>query len=76
MLHNFLIAPSINSLFFTGFLLLFIFIIFVSNYKQFIQLDYYKKLNILSLFTIAIGIHGLLHLGMEQNYGFNPYNWI
>jgi len=76
MLHNFLIAPSFNSLFLTGFLLLFIFIIFVSNYKQFIQLDYYKKLNILSLFTIAIGIHGLLHLGMEQNYGFNPYKWI
>ena len=28
-----------------------------------------------SLFVIAIGVHGLVHLGVEQNYGFNPYRW-
>ena len=75
MLSNILVAPSLNSLFLTGFLLLFIFIIFISNYKQFMRLDYYKKLNILSLFVIAIGTHGLVHLGVETNYGFNPYRW-
>ena len=70
-----LIAPSINSLFFTGFLILFIFVIFISNYKQFTNLDFYRKLTILSLITIAIGVHGLIHLGAEINYGFNPYRW-
>ena len=73
MLSNIFIAPSLNSLFFTGGLLLFILVIFITNYKQFMRLDYYRKLNILSLFVIAIGIHGLLHLGLEKNYRFNPY---
>ena len=75
MLSNILIAPSLNSLFVTGFLLLSILVLFISNYKQFSNLDFYRKLNLLSLFVIAIGIHGLIHLGVEQNYGFNPYNW-
>lgn len=76
MLSNILIAPSLNSLFITGFLLLFIFYIFLTNYKQFMRLDYYRKLNILSLFVIAIGVHGLVHLGLESVYGFNPYKWL
>jgi hypothetical protein len=76
MLSNILIAPSLNSLFITGFLILFIFIIFVTNYTQFTRLDYYKKLTLLSLFVIAIGTHGLVHLGVENSYGFNPYRWL
>jgi len=75
MLSNILIAPSLNSLFVTGFLILSILIIFISNYKQFMRLDYYRKITILSLITIAFGIHGLVHLGVEQNYRFNPYKW-
>lgn len=76
MLLNILVAPSLNSLFITGLLLLIILFIFVSHYKQFSNLDFYRKINILSLFVIAIGIHGLIHLGVEMNYGFNPYKWI
>ena len=76
MLSDILIAPSLNSLFVTGFLLLFILIVFITNYKQFTRLDYYRKITILSLITIAIGIHGIVHLGVEINYGFNPYKWV
>lgn len=75
MLSNILIAPSLNSLFFTGFMILVILVIFFTNYNKFIRLDYYHKITILSLITITIGIHGLIHLGVEQNYGFNPYRW-
>jgi hypothetical protein len=75
MLSNILIAPSLNSLFFTGFMILVILVIFFTNYNKFIRLDYYSKITILSLITIAIGIHGVIHLGVEQNYGFNPYRW-
>jgi hypothetical protein len=75
MLSNILIAPSLNSLFFTGFILLSILIIFITNFQQFKRLDFYRKLSILSLITIAIGTHGLIHLGVESVYGFNPYNW-
>lgn len=75
MLSNILIAPSLNSLFVTGFLLLFILIIIINNYKQFMRLDYYRKISILSLIVIAVGVHGLIHLGVEINYGINPYKW-
>lgn len=75
MLSNILIAPSLNSLFVTGFLILVILIIFLRNYNQFTRLDHYRKITILSLITIAVGVHGLIHLGVEREYGFNPYRW-
>ena len=75
MFLNYLIAPSLNSLFFTGILLLFIFIIFINNFKRINNLNYYQKIMLLSTVTIAIGIHGLIHLGVEAQYNFNPYRW-
>ena len=76
MLSRYLIAPSLNSLFFTGILLLFIFITFVMNFDKVLKLNYYQKLILLSTIAIAIGIHGLIHLGVEQMYNFNPYKFI
>ena len=76
MLSNILVAPSLNSLFVTGFLLLLILMIFITNYKKIINLDNYHKITMLSLITIAFGVHGLIHLGVEKEYGFNPYRWI
>jgi hypothetical protein len=75
MFLDYLIAPSLNSLFFTGILLLFIFIIFIKNLKKINNLNYYQKIMLLSTITIAIGIHGLIHLGVEVQYNFNPYRW-
>lgn len=70
------IAPSFNSLFVTGILILLIFIIFVNNFKKIMNLGVYPKITLLSLVSTAIGIHGLIHLGLEVNYGFNPYKWL
>jgi hypothetical protein len=39
------------------------------------SLDHYRKITILSLIAIAFGVHGLIHLGVEREYGFNPYRW-
>jgi hypothetical protein len=75
MLSNILVAPSVNALFITGFILLAIFITIFNNYKRIINLNYYQKIMLLSTLTIAIGIHGLIHLGVEKEYNFNPYNW-
>jgi hypothetical protein len=71
---NLPIAPSFFSLVFTGILVLSIFVLFLTNLKSIINLNYYKKIKILSLITIAIGIHGIIHLGVENIYGFNPLN--
>lgn len=76
MLSSILVAPSLNALFITGLLLLWIFITFIKNYKRISNLNYYQKIMLLSTVTIAIGIHGLIHLGVEMQYNFNPYNWI
>jgi hypothetical protein len=75
MLSNILIAPSLNSLFFTGMLLIIIFILVITNFKELMKYRLYEKITILSLIIIAIGTHGLIHLGVEQQYGFNPYKW-
>ena len=76
MLSKYLIAPSVNSLFFTGILLLVIAIIFIQNFKKIKGLNYYQQLILLSTISIAIGIHGLIHLGVESLYNLNPYKWI
>ena len=76
MLSDVLVAPSMNGLFFTGFLLLIILIIFMQNYRQFLKLNFYQKISLLSLLILAIGVHSLIHLGVESVYGFNPYRWV
>jgi hypothetical protein len=76
MLSDYLIAPSLNALFVTGLILLFIVILIVKNYKSIMRLNYYQQIMLLSSLTIAVGSHGLMHLGVEKQYNFNPYNWI
>ena len=75
MLSYLLMAPSMNGLLFTGVILLIILIIFAKNYGQFLRLNYYQQIALLSLLSLAIGIHSMLHLGAETVYGFNPYKW-
>ena len=76
MLSDYLIAPSLNSLFVTGLILLFILVIIIKNFKEISKFTTYQKLSLLCILTIAIGSHGLIHLGVEKQYNFNPYNWI
>lgn len=74
-LRDIFIAPSINSLFVTGLLLFSVFIIFLRNFNKIYNLNYYQQIILFSTISIAVGIHGLIHLGAETNYGFNPYTW-
>lgn len=73
MLEQYLIAPSFNSLVITGLILLFSLVLFIQNRKEILKLQNHKLINLALLASIAIGIHGLLHLGTESVYGFNPY---
>ena len=76
MLADYLIAPSLNSLFISGLTLLFILIILIINFREVNRFTTFQKLSILAVLTIAISSHGLVHLGVEQQYNFNPYTWI
>jgi hypothetical protein len=75
MLTSLLIAPSMNGLILTGLFMLIIFMIFIKNYNNFLKLNYYQQIVILSLLSLVIGIHSLIHLAAEKVYGFNPYKW-
>jgi hypothetical protein len=37
------------------------------------RLNYYQKIILLTSLSIAFATHGLVHLGVEQRYNFNPY---
>lgn len=47
-------------------------VILLFNYSKIRNLDPYKLIILSLLFSISIGIHGLTHLGLEQNYNYNP----
>ena len=76
MLADYLIAPSLNALFVTGLILLTIIILLFKNYRSVMSLNYYQKIILLTSLSIATATHGLVHLGVEERYNFNPYNWI
>lgn len=69
-------VPSFYALAVTGFLLLIIFITIIKNINTIKQQTTTSLITILALITIALGIHGLLHLGLEYVYNYNPINTI
>lgn len=71
-MHPMLTKPSFYSLLLTGVIWLVLVIIFVKNYSFFKNSRHDKLIEIISLIGLVIGVHGLLHLGMESVYGFNP----
>lgn len=72
MAKLFILAPSFFAQLFNGLLIfIFLFILF-TNYNAFIKTNYITKLQIIGTLAIAIGLHGSLHLGLEQAYGYNP----
>ncbi len=64
--------PSFYSLPITGILILIVFIIIITKYNDFSKINLTDYLIVLLLLSISIGIHGLLHLGLEVRYNFNP----
>lgn len=68
-------TPSFLTLMITGFIILFIILMLLFSAESFKDLTYFQKLVLLCLFALTIGIHGLLHLGMEVQYKYNPLQY-
>lgn len=64
--------PSYYALALTGLFTLFVIAVFIRNYTILIKSNPYKLIKLLSYIGLLIGIHGLLHLGLETAYNFNP----
>ena len=62
--------PSFYAHIFNGLLLLVAILCLFKNYYSISHLDKYRLLVIILLFAIAIGVHGLSHLGLEMAYGY------
>ena len=69
-------VPSFYALIATGILILVIIIVVVRNYREIRNLETYKLLILLGLITIVVGVHGLLHAQLEQQYNYNPLEMI
>jgi len=66
------IVPSFYAHVINGILMLIAIILLYRNYSSVKRLEPYKQIMLVLLFSMAIGIHGLTHLGLETVYGYNP----
>ena len=73
---NRMIHPSIlSNILSVGFMLLELACL-VTCYSQIRKLGLYQGLVLTLLFSIAIGLHGVSHLGLEKQYGYNPARYL
>jgi len=56
----------------TGFILLIIILYALFSWNKITNMTLYEKLILINLFALVLSIHGVLHLGMEIAYNFNP----
>jgi nitrate reductase gamma subunit len=74
------LSPSFYAHVLNGILLFIALIIMVLNYSRLTRLEAYPGrtaylILLLLLLSIAVGVHGMSHLGLEYVYGFNPMNY-
>lgn len=71
---DYYLAPSFYAHSINGILLFIALIIMITNYSKLVRLEAYpgRTAYLLLLLSIAVGIHGISHLGLESVYGFNP----
>ena len=65
-------APSIYAHMLNAILLFISVILIYMNYSTISKLAASEKVKLVLLFSLAIGLHGLSHLGLEYVYKFNP----
>ena len=67
-----MIHPSILAHTLSGAFMLIAFFYLLCCYSKLRTLDLYQTLMLSLLFSVAIGVHGISHLGLEKEYGYNP----
>ena len=73
---NMLKIPSFYAACINGLLILIIVVVIIRNRKEIKTYDTYKQLMLLGMVAILIGVHALIHLGMEYVYNWNPLNYV
>ncbi len=65
-------APSVYAHMMNAILLFISAILIYTNYSTISRIAASEKVKLVLLFSLAIGLHGLSHLGLEYVYKFNP----
>ena len=73
-MENIYLVPSLYAHVINGILAFIAVIVFYKYYSKISRLEPYKLIILILMFSIAIGLHGLSHQGLEKNYNFNPLN--
>ena len=71
-MNSLLKVPSFYAHILNGLLLFISFILLCVNYSKIMNFNFYKLITFILLLSIAIGIHGLSHFGLEKGYQYNP----
>jgi hypothetical protein len=69
------LIPSFYAHVLNGLLLLIAFIMLYRNYSKLTNLEPFKLIVLTLLFSLGVGVHGMSHLGLEQNYNYNPVTY-
>lgn len=67
--------PSFYAHIFNGMFLFFAILFMYWNMRNTSKLDPYKMGIFLLVASIAFGVHGISHLGLEYVYNYNPLYW-
>jgi F0F1-type ATP synthase assembly protein I len=74
--NKFIMAPSYYALAVTGVLLLLNIFIIIKNFKKITTERPYNLIILITAIGLLAGIHGILHLGLEKVYNYNPIQFI
>lgn len=72
MLDNIFYAPSFYSHILNSFFMVLAMVILYKNYASISIRTPYQLVTLVLLISIAVGIHGISHLGLEKIYDFYP----
>ena len=68
----FIMTPSYFSQIINGILIFIALFLICKHHKHFMDMEYTKQVPLILTAAIAFGVHGTLHLGLEQFYNYNP----
>lgn len=71
-MYEIYLVPSIYAHMLNAILLFISAILIYTNYSTLSRLAGYEKVKLILLISIAIGLHGLSHMGLEYIYKYNP----
>lgn len=75
-MEKFFTVPSVMAHTLNGGLLIAALILAAVNYRVISRLPVLQLVTLLLILSVAVGVHGLSHVGLESAYGYNPLRFL